>query len=784
MYNKFFGFKESPFNLAPNPHFFFHSTIHREALARLTYGLQERVGFILITGEIGSGKTTLINTLLENVGENILTACINNTRIGEVELLREILNEFELESDSWNKSELIKALNNFLLEKHAQGLNVVLIIDEAQNLTLPVLEEIRLLSNLETKKEKLLQLILVGQPELKSTINRPELRQLRQRITVSYHIDPLSKQETVSYIMHRLKIAGSKNCKEFNKKALNRIYGFTKGIPRLINTIADNSLLIAYVAEKKIVTEAMVEEAIKDYTTANIETKSRKKKNIDQALQERMDKLEYSISKIREDILSLENKLSSISETKDASDKTPSSPHEGKEMGEGAETANIQEHEAISFDKTEPAEALASTPEKKKPIEKYASYSDSAAKEDLNFPIFDDNFFRVESDDFEYTPEFVEKILFTILFTGIKKKVDFVLINPDDFEYKIKIKKEENELDFLSLPMPLAHLIFDKLRSIGSANNSDSWSEKIIKVKYQQDLFYINVSILPIAGEMRGVLSFQYRLSEEERDFSFFGFSGDFISAFERLLQSQNGIIIISGPQNSGKSKFLYATMNRLDPCKRNIISLERNIINRVKNVSQIELSTIPPNKISDIPSKMLFQRPDVIVIPHELDRKVLEELLKLSSQMLILVEICSDNLNDLIGQLHGITRLNVVYKNILAIVQLRKLKNLCPFCKTSYKPSQQLMELIKKVTNMRINRLYTANGCPECDETGYHGFSYIQRMSLNTGKLSRYFKNKNLLDTSLPDISQEENNKLIKKAFLKLSEGKTSFEEVKQLFF
>ena len=157
MYKKFFEFTESPFNLAPDPHFFYHSDIHREALARLTYGLKERVGFIMITGEIGSGKTTLINALLENLGDNILTACINNTRIAEIELLRSILMEFDIKTDSWNKSELITLLNDFLIKKHAGGYNVVLIIDESQNLSLPVLEELRLLSNLETKKEKLLQ---------------------------------------------------------------------------------------------------------------------------------------------------------------------------------------------------------------------------------------------------------------------------------------------------------------------------------------------------------------------------------------------------------------------------------------------------------------------------------------------------------------------------------------------------------------------------------------------------------------------------------------------------
>jgi general secretion pathway protein A len=246
MYNNFYGFNEPPFNITPDPRFLFLSDRHREALNHLLYGIRERKGFIQITGEVGAGKTTLCRALLEQLGPRYKTALIFNPCQSELELLKAILAELGLEPCE-DRAACLAALNAFLLEQAGKGNDVVLIIDEAQDLSLEMLEQVRLLSNLETDRRKLLQIVLMGQPELRKKLNDTRLRQLRQRIGVRYHLTPLSREEMSYYIYHRLRMCGAKRMLRFTRWALWRMYLYTKGIPRLINVVCDKTLLCGYV---------------------------------------------------------------------------------------------------------------------------------------------------------------------------------------------------------------------------------------------------------------------------------------------------------------------------------------------------------------------------------------------------------------------------------------------------------------------------------------------------------------------------------------------------------
>jgi len=248
MYIDFYRLTESPFNLTPDTNFLFPSRVHREVLTHLLYGVNSRKGFIMVTGEIGSGKTTLCRALLMKLGPSTEVALVLNSFLSELELLRTINEELGIRSTGSTKKELIDELNDFLLHQRMKGKNVALVIDEAQNLSFPVLEQIRMLSNLETEKEKLLQIVLVGQPELRRLLGSPRLRQLNQRITVRHHVTPLTRKETVQYIYHRLKVAGSSGNIVFSNSALNEIYRFSGGIPRMINVVCDQALLGGYVA--------------------------------------------------------------------------------------------------------------------------------------------------------------------------------------------------------------------------------------------------------------------------------------------------------------------------------------------------------------------------------------------------------------------------------------------------------------------------------------------------------------------------------------------------------
>lgn len=252
MYKEYFGLKELPFSIAPDPRYLYMSDQHREALAHLLYGINSNGGFILLTGEVGTGKTTICRCMLEQMPENTNIAFIINPKLSVAELLAAICDELGIRYPQDNKSikVFIDYINEYLLNEYANGRKTVIIIEEAQNLSFNVLEQVRLLTNLETNEQKLLQIIMIGQPELIEILSRPEMKQLSQRITARYHMGPLSKNEVSSYVAHRLSVAGvSKTL--FTPETINKLYSLSKGIPRLINLICDRALLGAYAHGKE-----------------------------------------------------------------------------------------------------------------------------------------------------------------------------------------------------------------------------------------------------------------------------------------------------------------------------------------------------------------------------------------------------------------------------------------------------------------------------------------------------------------------------------------------------
>ncbi len=264
MYLKYFNLAEQPFNMTPDPRFFYFSKKHEDALSNLLFGISERKGFITITGEIGTGKTTLCRLLLNRLDKKVKTSLIFNPNLTTIELLQAINQDFGIESNSISKKELVDALNVFLLMALKKGDNAVLIIDEAQNLTPECLEEVRMLSNLETDRDKLLQIILVGQPELRKKLELERLKQLNQRIALRYHLEPFDPKETKAYILHRLKIAGGDDKVFFTQQSLDKVYEYSEGTPRLINLLCDKVLLAAFVADTKTVSHQIVDTAIKE----------------------------------------------------------------------------------------------------------------------------------------------------------------------------------------------------------------------------------------------------------------------------------------------------------------------------------------------------------------------------------------------------------------------------------------------------------------------------------------------------------------------------------------
>jgi general secretion pathway protein A len=266
MYTSFFGLIEKPFAITPDPRYLYLSERHAEALAHLLYGINESGGFIQLTGEVGTGKTTIVRTLLSRIPQHADVAVILNPRVTATEFLLTICEELGLaldEADRTSAKEMVDALNRRLLAAHSDGRRIIVIVDEAQNLSADVLEQVRLLTNLETATQKLLQIILIGQPELRELLDRTELRQLAQRITGRYHLSPLSKQETQEYVRHRLRVAGAAG-EIFTPAALSEVYRLSTGIPRVVNVCCDRALLGAYTLERREVTPALVRRAARE----------------------------------------------------------------------------------------------------------------------------------------------------------------------------------------------------------------------------------------------------------------------------------------------------------------------------------------------------------------------------------------------------------------------------------------------------------------------------------------------------------------------------------------
>jgi general secretion pathway protein A len=266
MYNDYFGFREKPFKLVPNPQYLFLSKSHEEALAHLNYAIGQGDGFVEITGEVGTGKTTLCRAFLENLDDTTVAAYIFNPKLGPKQLIKSITDEFGIQYNAEDTKDLIDKLNRFLIQKKTERKKVIVLIDEAQNLKKAVLEQLRLLSNLETRKEKLLQIILVGQPELAEMLDSHDLRQIGQRISLRYQITPLSLKETQEYIQYRLNIASQKRARLFDPAAIRRIYVYSRGIPRVINIACDRALLTAFSMNRPKVTGRIAKAALSEMT--------------------------------------------------------------------------------------------------------------------------------------------------------------------------------------------------------------------------------------------------------------------------------------------------------------------------------------------------------------------------------------------------------------------------------------------------------------------------------------------------------------------------------------
>ena len=272
MYKSFFGLKENPFNVNPDPRYLFLTKEIEEALTGLMYGIQTRKGFITLTGEVGTGKTTLVNRLLDWLHHRrARTAFLFNSRMNSTQLFDFILAEFEIQCESRSKSQQLLKLNQWLLDRYRAGETVVLILDEAQNLTYPVLEEVRLLTNLETSTDKLLQIVLSGQQELEDKLRLPQMRQLRQRIMLRCKTVPLSKEQTHEYIQERLRIGGAAGAPIFSPKAMDAVHLYSLGIPRVINLLCEHSLVNAFVEQQRPIQPKIVEDVVREFQLDEVE---------------------------------------------------------------------------------------------------------------------------------------------------------------------------------------------------------------------------------------------------------------------------------------------------------------------------------------------------------------------------------------------------------------------------------------------------------------------------------------------------------------------------------
>jgi len=268
MYRKFFGLTRDPFEISPDPYFFYPTPRHNEALANLNYGVQRRKGFVVITGEVGTGKTLLVRCLLDVLNRNqVAFAYVFNPRLSVPDFLRYMLTDLRLPTTGRTKSEMLAHLNNYLIARFRRGTTTALVVDEAQLLSWELLEEIRLLTNLETSQQKLLQILLIGQPELDRKLDSPHLRQLKQRVGLRCRLEPLRSDEVSGYIQRRLELAGANSHGKtiFSPEAIHAVHNYSKGIPRLINTLCENALVSAYAKQCKQVSQEIVEEVASDF---------------------------------------------------------------------------------------------------------------------------------------------------------------------------------------------------------------------------------------------------------------------------------------------------------------------------------------------------------------------------------------------------------------------------------------------------------------------------------------------------------------------------------------
>jgi len=322
MYTSYFNFNCKPFQLTPDPEFLYLSRAHKKALTYLNYGIAENSGFILLTGEIGTGKTTILRSMIKKIPQDIKLARINNTKVSSEQLISMINEDFGLETKGLDKTHLLSKLTDFLITQYGQGGRSMIIIDEAQNLSPDLLEEIRMLSNLETDKSKLLQIILVGQPELNIKLSRPELEQLRQRITISTHISPLAREELESYIKFRLRVAGNEEAVTFEEGIIDAIYDFSKGIPRLINILCDFTLLTAFTDDKKIIDIGLIQEVINDLVNESPETKAANSSTESGINNDNFEKIEKALTSIHVRLQNLEAVINDMQKKNDTYDKS------------------------------------------------------------------------------------------------------------------------------------------------------------------------------------------------------------------------------------------------------------------------------------------------------------------------------------------------------------------------------------------------------------------------------------------------------------------------------
>jgi type II secretory pathway predicted ATPase ExeA len=319
LYQTHFGLAQAPFNITPDPSFLYLSASHREGLAQLSYGVRAKKGFVVLTGEVGTGKTTLIHALLNELDRSCQTGLIFSTIVSPADLLRSVCEEFGLIEPKRPLQEIhdyLVSLNEFLLESYRSGENCVLIIDEAQNLSAEVLESIRLLSNFETSKDKLLQIILVGQPELAVRLNSPELRQLKQRVTLRHHLRALSQQECCAYVENRLKIAGGER-PIFTTSALESVYSCSDGIPRIVNVLCDNALLTGYALGRQEIDPGIIREVAEDLSIGvNPDARFRPIRQVVSA-NGKASEQRFGIRSVepRPEIVRLEPKLTSVKQT-------------------------------------------------------------------------------------------------------------------------------------------------------------------------------------------------------------------------------------------------------------------------------------------------------------------------------------------------------------------------------------------------------------------------------------------------------------------------------------